>query len=101
MLKKLRATIKTAAPQAEESTSYGIAGYKYKGPVVYFSHHSDHCSLHAISLLVMKKCEKELRPFRSKGRALHFTVKHPMPMSLVTKLVKARLEENEERAKAK
>mgnify|MGYP001611983834 CR=1 FL=1 len=97
MLRKLRATIKTAAPQAEESISYMIAGYKYKGPLVYFSHHANHCSLHAISLAVMKKYAAALKPFRSKGSALHFTVEQPIPMSLVTKLVKARLKENEHR----
>jgi uncharacterized protein YdhG (YjbR/CyaY superfamily) len=101
MLKKLRATIKAAAPQAEESISYMIAGYKQHGPVVYFSHHADHCSLHAISSSIMEKYEKELKPFKSKGKALHFTVDHPIPMPLVTKLVKARLKENEAHAKAK
>lgn len=36
-LKKLRRTIKAAAPKATEAISYGLVGYKHKGkPVLYF-----------------------------------------------------------------
>ena len=37
VLEKLRTTIKTTAPKAEEVISYGMPGYKYQGPLVYFA----------------------------------------------------------------
>ena len=38
VLEKLRAQIKAAAPKAEESISYGMPAYKYKGALVYSEH---------------------------------------------------------------
>jgi len=38
-LKELRATIKAAAPRAQERISYGMPYYEYKGRLVYFTGH--------------------------------------------------------------
>src|SRR6267378_2857652 len=45
LLKKLRRTIKAAAPKATEVISYGIPAYKHHGMLVYFAAFKDHCSL--------------------------------------------------------
>jgi uncharacterized protein YdhG (YjbR/CyaY superfamily) len=46
MLVKIRQTIKKTAPEAEELISYGIAGYKYKGMLIYFAGFASHVSVY-------------------------------------------------------
>lgn len=49
VLKNLRNTIKSAAPEAEEVISYGIPTYKYKGPLVHFAAFKDHLSFYGVN----------------------------------------------------
>ncbi len=47
-LKALRTTIKAAAPQASEKISYGMAGYYYKGRLIYFAYFKSHIGLYPL-----------------------------------------------------
>jgi uncharacterized protein YdhG (YjbR/CyaY superfamily) len=100
-LEKLRKTIKSAAPKAEERISYQIPAYKYHGPLVFFAAFKNHCSLFVASKTVLKAFGKGLAPFDVSGTTIHFSADRPLPATLVTKIVKARIQENEARAKAK
>ena len=97
LLKKLRQTIKAAAPKATEVISYGIPGYKHHGVLVYFAAFKNHCSLFAVGKGLMKAHRKALAPFKQSKGTIQFTVEKPLPMALVRKLVKARVKENEAR----
>jgi len=44
VLEKIRKSIQTSAPKAEEAISYGMPGYKLNGPLVYFGGFKNHCS---------------------------------------------------------
>jgi uncharacterized protein YdhG (YjbR/CyaY superfamily) len=94
-LMKLRATIKSAAPKAEEKISYRMPLYYYLGYLVGFAAFKDHCSFFVMSYKVMGMFKKELKPFRKATATLHFTPERPLLVSLVKKIVKARIEENE------
>ena len=97
MLEKLRQAIKAAAPEAEEIISYQIPTYKYKGPLVHFAAFKDHCSLTVVSENILKIFAKELQPYKVSGRTIHFTSDKPLHATLVQKIVKTRIKENEER----
>jgi uncharacterized protein YdhG (YjbR/CyaY superfamily) len=97
VLEKLRQAIKKAAPKAEEIISYQIPTYKYFGPVVHFAAFKDHCSLIIVNKEIIKAFEKELKDFKTTGTTIHFTPAKPIPSALVQKIVKIRLQENEER----
>ena len=97
LLKKVRQTIKAAAPKAIEVISYGIPGYKYHGVLVYFAAFKDHCSLFAVGTALMKEHKKALAPFKQSKGTIQFTVEKPLPLTLVRKLVKARVAQNEAR----
>jgi uncharacterized protein YdhG (YjbR/CyaY superfamily) len=100
VLDDLRAAIKAAAPKAEELISYRIPTYKYHGPLVHFVARESYCSLIAVSKTVLEKFKDELEEFDTSGTTIHFTVEHPLPATLVKKIVKARVAENEaQRAK--
>ncbi|WP_276503360.1 iron chaperone [Terrimonas pollutisoli] len=101
MLEKLRQTIRKAAPKAEEIISYQIPTYKYLGPLVHFAAFKDHCSLVVINKGILKTLEKELQPYKTTGTTIHFTPAKPLPASLVQKIVKIRIKDNEELDEAK
>ncbi|HRI22535.1 MAG TPA: DUF1801 domain-containing protein [Panacibacter sp.] len=97
VLENLRKAVKAAAPKAEELISYQIPTYKYNGALVHFAAFKNHCSLVAVSKNVLTVFEKELEGFKSSGTTIQFTPDHPIPATLVKKIVKMRIKENEER----
>jgi uncharacterized protein YdhG (YjbR/CyaY superfamily) len=102
VLEKLRRTIHAAAPGAVEYIGYGLAGFKLNGrPLVYFGAWEKHCALYAASPLVQKKFQKELKGFEVSKGTIKFTPEKPLSVTLVKKLVKARIAENQARTKAK
>ena len=94
-LEKLRAQIAAAAPGAVETISYQMPAFKLEGRfLVSFAAFRDHCSLFPASNQVMEEMGEELEPFFSGKGTLRFTPGKPIPARLVTKIVKARIEEN-------
>jgi uncharacterized protein YdhG (YjbR/CyaY superfamily) len=100
VLEKLRATIKSTAPKAEEAISYGMPGYKYQGPLVYFAAFNNHCSFFPGSSQIIKLYD-ELKSFKTAKGTIQFTTDKPLPAAIVKKIVKARMLENETRQLAK
>lgn len=95
VLQKIRTIIKSAAPKAEEVISYQIPTYKYFGALVHFAAFKNHCSFFGVSKSLFDTFKGELEPFKISGKTIHFTVDNPLPATVVRKLVKARLKENE------
>jgi uncharacterized protein YdhG (YjbR/CyaY superfamily) len=99
-LEKLRGQIKAAAPGAEESISYGMPAYTYKGALVYFGAFKDHCSFFPGSSAVLANKEG-LSDFKVAKGTIRFTPEKPLPVSLIKSIVKERVLENETRAALK
>ena len=95
LLKKVRQTIRAAAPKATEVISYGIPGYKHYGMLVYFAAFKDHCSLFGVGTGLMKEHAQALAPFKKSKGTIQFTVEKPLSLALVRTLVKARVVQNE------
>ena len=101
-LNKLRRTIRAAAPKAEERISYGIPAYKHHGMLIYFAGFKNHCSLFPASKSILKIFSKELKSFEVSGAStIRFSPDHPLPATLIRKIVKTRIEQNEERSTGK
>jgi uncharacterized protein YdhG (YjbR/CyaY superfamily) len=100
VLEKLRHAIKSVAPDAEELISYGMPAFKQHGMLVYFAAFKDHCSFFPGSAQIVDKHE-ELKVFKTSKGTIQFTIDNPLPLTLVKRIVKARLEENEARHSAK
>ena len=93
-LTKLRRTIKAAAPKATESISYGIVGYKQSGQrVAYFGYWKSHIALYGTSGRFIKTHAAELKPYVQSKGTIQFPSDKPLPVGLVTKIVKARVAE--------
>ena len=95
-LKKLRHTIKAAAPKANEIVSYGMVGYKQGAQrVAYFAYWKAHIALYGTSSSFIKAHAAELEPYVQSKGTIQFPADKPVPYGLVTKIVKARVAEIE------
>jgi uncharacterized protein YdhG (YjbR/CyaY superfamily) len=96
-LQKLRRTIKAAAPEAEECISYRMPAFRQNGLLVAYAGFANHCSLFPCGSV--KAFSKELARYETSKGTIRFDAKKPLPVSLVRKLVKARVAENAARKK--
>ena len=99
-LEELRATIKKAAPLAEEVISYGMPAYKLDGMLVYFAAYAKHIGLYPTPS-GMESFEKELASYKTGKGTAQFPLDKPLPLDLITKIVEYRMEENKQKAELK
>lgn len=97
-LQDLRATIRAAAPEAEEGISYRVPTYRYHGPLVHFAAFKDHCSFIVASASVVERFKNELEGYEISGTTIQFFAKNPLSPDLVDRIVRARMKENEGRS---
>jgi uncharacterized protein YdhG (YjbR/CyaY superfamily) len=94
-LEKLRKTIKAAAPEATETIAYQMPAFKDHGRfLVSYAAFKDHCSLFPASKAVMEAHGEALKPYFTGKGTIRFTADKPLPVALVKKIVKTRIEEN-------
>ena len=95
VLEKLRETIHTVAPRAEECISYGIPAFRLNGrPLVFFGAWANHCSFYPGSSTTLKKFRGDLKGFQITKGTIRFSPDNPLPTTLEKKLIKARMAEN-------
>ncbi len=100
LLQNLRKIILTTAPKAKEVIGYGMPGYQYHGMLVYFAAFKNHCSFFP-GTSMLEQFGKEAELFKTSKGTLQFTADKPLPATLVKKIVKARMKQNEEREHAR
>ena len=95
ILKEIRATIKKAAPGAEETISYAMPGYKLHGkPLVYFAGYEHHIGFYATPS-GHAEFEKELSKYKQGKGSVQFPIDKPMPLALIARMVKFKVKELE------
>ena len=101
-LQKLRETIQTVVPSAEECISYGIPAFRLNRRVlVFFGAWANHCAFYPGSAATLKSFRNELGNFQTSRGTIRFSPDKPLPVALVKKLVKTRIAENNDRANKK
>lgn len=100
MLRELRKTIKAAAPEASEKISYQIPTFYLKGNLVHFGAFKDHISFFPTSSGI-EAFKKELSIYKGAKGTAQFPLDKPLPLKLVSKIVKFRVAENLKRAEKK
>jgi len=94
-LNKMRAAIRSAVPaEATETISYRMPAFKHKRVLVWFAAFSNHCSLFPTAA-VIAAFKDELKGFSTSKGTIHFATDKPLPVALIKKLVKARVEQIE------
>ena len=95
-LGKIRATIMSVVPaETTECLSYGIPAFRYKGGLVAYAAFKNHCSFFPMQASLIDTMKEDLKGYRTSKGTLQFEVDKPLPATLVKKMVKARIAENE------
>lgn len=93
-LEKLRRTIRSIVPRADECISYGMPAFRVDGKVAAgFLATSRGCSYFPFSGTTLATLSDDLEGRERTKSALHFVPERPLPAALVRKLLGARLAE--------
>jgi uncharacterized protein YdhG (YjbR/CyaY superfamily) len=99
ILEQVRATIKEKAPEAVESISYGMPGYKTHGkPLVYFAGYEKHIGFYATPT-GHEAFAAELSKFKQGKGSVQFPLDKPIPLDLIARIVEFRAKENSSKQK--
>ena len=92
-LRKIRQAVREAAPAAEETIKYGMPTYVQNGNLVSFGAYKAHIGFYP----TVAEYRDEQAPYLAHKSTLQFPLDQPLPLSLVRKMVKARVKELQER----
>lgn len=97
-LQKLRLTVKKAAPQAKEKISYGIPAFTLNGMLVWFAAFKNHIGFYPRTSAIAA-FKKELSVYKGAKGSVQFPFDKPLPLTLISRIVKFRVTENLSKAK--
>jgi uncharacterized protein YdhG (YjbR/CyaY superfamily) len=99
-LESMRAAIRKAAPKAEEAISYMIPTFRLYGNLVHFAGYQSHIGFYpgAAGVVAFKK---EIAGYNTSKGTVQFPLDKPLPLKLVTAIVKFRVAQNVEKAELK
>ena len=90
ILKKIRATIRKAAPDAEETISYRMPAFKQKKKVlIYFAAFKNHIGIYP-PVKGDAKLMKAVAPYAGPKGNLKFPLDEPVPYELIERIVRSR-----------
>jgi len=96
LLQQVRSTVSKAAPKAEETISYGMPAFRYKGKIiVYFAAYKNHVGLYATPA-AHTAFEKELSVYKQGKGSVQFPIDQPMPLDLIKRIVKFKVTQQDE-----
>lgn len=93
LLQEMRATIRKAAPQAEEGIKYGIPTFTQGGNLVHFGGYAKHIGFYPTPSGI-QAFKTELARYKTSKGAVQFPLSEPLPLALITKIVRFRVKEN-------
>lgn len=93
-LQAVRASIKAAAPKAEETISYGFPAFRLNGRLLACVRGAKaHCSYHPMSGRIVAANREALAGYECSAGTIRFPIGTPLPARIVRLLVKARIAE--------
>ncbi len=100
ILRKIRATIRKAAPGAEEAIKYRMPTFVLHGNLIHFAAFKKHIGLYPTPTGV-EQFQRELAQYPTARGSVQFLLDRPIPYGLISRIVKYRVKENLARAAAK
>ena len=100
LLQKIRNTIHTAAPSAEKAIKYGIPTFVLNGNMVHFGGYKKHIGFYPAPMGIEAFKEETAQYETGKG-TLQFALDKPLPLDLITRIVKFRVEKSLEKGTKK
>lgn len=100
VLKQIRAVVRMAAPEAEETIKYGMPTFTFKGNLVYFAAFKKHIGFYPPPT-GLEKFKAQVASYAGPKGSLIFPLDKPMPYDLIAEIVRFRVQENLARYDAK
>lgn len=91
-LRQMRATIRQAAPDAEETISYRIPAFRQKKMLVWYAAYTGHIGLYP-GASGIAAFAAELSAYKSAKGSVQFPFDEPLPLELVSRIVAFRVNE--------
>lgn len=100
LMNDLRTTIREAAPAAEEKISWGMATFVLHGNLVHFAGEKKHIGFHPAPSAI-EAFGAELSEYHTSKGTVQFPYEKPLPLALISKMVRFRVAEQEALEKVK
>jgi uncharacterized protein YdhG (YjbR/CyaY superfamily) len=100
ILQKIRATIRKAAPQAEETIKYQMPTFTLHGNLVHFAAFKNHIGFYPVPTGI-EAFKRELSVYKGGKGSIQFPLDKSIPYGLISKIVKFRVKENLAKAEAR
>lgn len=100
ILEKVRATIREAAPDAQEAMKYRLPTFTLKGNLVHFGAFKKHIGFYPAPS-GLEQFREELSAYEGSKGAVRFPLDRPIPYDLIREIVRFRVKENLAKAAAK
>jgi uncharacterized protein YdhG (YjbR/CyaY superfamily) len=100
ILGQLRQTIKQTIPEATETISYGMPAFRQNKVLVYYAVHNEHIGFYPTPNPIIH-FKNELVKYKTSKGAIQFPIDKPLPLTLIKKIVKFRVEEDAKSQKNK
>ena len=97
LLQEVRTTIKAAAPEAEEKISYQMPTFFLNGNLVHFAAFKNHIGFYPAPTGI-EAFAQDLAQYKGAKGSVQFPLNKPMPLDLITRIVKYRVTENLKKA---
>jgi len=92
-LEQVRSTVKAVAPDAVEVISYSLPAFKLHGAMlVWFAAHTNHIGLYPRASAIEAFADK-LKTYKFAKGSIQFPFDKPLPLDLITEIVKFRVGE--------
>jgi uncharacterized protein YdhG (YjbR/CyaY superfamily) len=102
ILEEVRQTIRKAAPEAQETISYDIPTFTWRGTsLIYFAGWKKHIAIYPVSAKLVEELGEELSKYKGTKGSVHFPLDKPMPLDLINRVVKIRLLDEPVRSEAR
>jgi uncharacterized protein YdhG (YjbR/CyaY superfamily) len=98
ILRKVRTTIRKAAPGAEEAIRYKIPTFTLNGNLVHFAAFKNHIGFYPAPSAI-KKFKEELAEYEGAKGTVRFPLDAPIPYALIRDIVKFRVAEQKSKKK--
>ena len=100
ILEEIRTTIRQAAPDAAETIKYAMPTFVLNGNLVHFAAFKNHIGFYPVPSGI-EAFKKELSVYKGAKGSVQFPINEPMPLGLISKIVKFRVKENLQKAKTR